>query len=142
MPSMSGVVSRPLVASPAFDGGTNGLQLLVLTYVIPAMITSRTIASLIATTVALNRADSLTPAMMIMVSRPTSAAAATLWCVPVTHAGRWMPMSSRNEAKYVDQPDATAAAPSASSRIRSQPMIQAMISPSDVYENVYAEPET
>ncbi len=40
-----------------------------------------------------------------------------------------MPISFITSAKYVDQPTATVLAPSASSRIRSQPMVQATSSP-------------
>src|SRR5690606_38298706 len=40
------------------------------------------------------------------------------------------------------QPTATTAVPSANSRTRSQPMIQAGSSPREEYENVYADPAT
>ena len=53
-----------------------------------------------------------------------------------------MPACFITSAKYVDQPTATVLAPSASSRMRSQPMIQATSSPRLAYEKVYADPAT
>ena len=48
-------------------------------------------------------------------------------------AGNWMPNSLSSAFRFPDQPTATVAAPSAYSRMRSQPMIHAMNSPSVAY---------
>ncbi len=48
-------------------------------------------------------------------------------------AGKVIPMSCRKLTTYPDHPTATVAAPSAYSRMRSQPMIQATNSPSVAY---------
>ena len=47
----------------------------------------------------------------------------------VRDSGSVMPISERNAVKYPDHPTATVDAPKRYSRIRSQPMIQAMNSP-------------
>src|SRR6478752_7067237 len=56
--------------------------------------------------------------------------------------GKCSPNFAMTLWKYPDQPFATVAAPSAYSRIKSQPMIQAKSSPSVAYAYVYAEPAT
>ena len=48
---------------------------------------------------------------------------------PAMASGRKTPKFFSSEVKYPDQPEATTAAPRASSSIRSQPMIQAGNSP-------------
>ena len=48
----------------------------------------------------------------------------------VAQPGKETPNADRNDVKYPDHATATATFPTAYSRIRSQPMIQAMISPS------------
>ena len=54
----------------------------------------------------------------------------TAWPVASAHwGGMWMPKLPSRLTKYPDQPTATVDAPMAYSRIRSQPMIQAKISP-------------
>ncbi len=51
-----------------------------------------------------------------------------------------MPKIFRNSTKLFDHPELTVLAPIAYSRVRSQPMIQAKISPNVAYAYVYAEP--
>src|SRR2546422_9648752 len=53
-----------------------------------------------------------------------------------------MPKLLSSETKWPDQPTPTVAAPAAYSRTKSQPMIQATISPMVAYEYVYALPAT
>ena len=56
-------------------------------------------------------------------------------------AGKSIPTKSwRKLLRCPDQPTATVAAPSAYSRIKSQPMIHATNSPSVAYPYVYADP--
>ena len=57
-------------------------------------------------------------------------------------AGIGTPSWAMSVPRYALQPCATTLAPRNISRMRSQPMIQANSSPSDEYENVYADPET
>lgn len=93
----------------------------------------------------LRRADSLVPMISMIVSTATmntagrlkSACAvvpsASFTSVPggaVRVAGMVMPTFSSRLSAYLPQPTATVAAPIAYSRMRSQPMIQAKISPS------------
>ena len=62
-------------------------------------------------------------------------AASTFACVhhcvgePASWAGSLMPKSPSSDTKWPDQPTPTVAAPAAYSSTRSQPMIQATISP-------------
>ena len=95
----------------------------------PATITSSTMASLMATKTKLTCDEILMPTQMTAVRIRTIAAATRLWPSPYAQPGMVMPASFITSAKYVDQPTATVLAPSASSRIRSQPMIQATSSP-------------
>src|SRR2546428_11304369 len=73
------------------------------------------------------------------------------WTLAVVHhcvgeaascAGNDIPKLLSREAKWPDQPTPTVAAPAAYSRTKSQPMIQATISPMVAYEDVYALPAT
>src|SRR3954469_2162796 len=106
------------------------------------MMTSRTTPSLTATIAMFTREETFIPMQMPAVRMSTMAAAMRLWPSPYIHAGTVTPADFMTSAKYVDQPTATVLAPSASSRIRSQPMIQAISSPRLAYENVYADPAT
>src|SRR3954453_19850041 len=111
------------------DGGTNGDQLAVLMKNSPATITSSTMASLITTITKFTCDETLIPRQITAVSISTIAAATRLCPSPYAQPGMVMPIWSTTSAKYVDQPTATVLAPSASSRIRSQPMIHATSSP-------------
>ena len=95
----------------------------------PATITSSTMPSLTATKTKLTCEETLIPMQMTAVRISTMAAATRLWPSPYAQPGIVIPASLITSAKYVDQPTATVLAPSASSRIRSQPMIQATSSP-------------
>src|SRR5690242_6614705 len=108
------------------------------------MITTRITATLIATITALKPLERRIPKHRSPDSASTITAAARLWWSPNIHAGGFACHGAEvtTTFKYWDQPDATVAAPSASSRIKSQPMIQATSSPRLAYENVYAEPAT
>src|SRR5690606_27768376 len=94
------------------------------------------------------RADSFMPRTRMPVS--TSTRAAARMSNPKTSepsrlpsaAGISQPALSMSDWMYPDQPTATTAVPSANSRTRSQPMIQAGSSPREAYEKVYAEPAT
>ena len=78
----------------------------------------------------LTRIDSLMPMVTRMVSTAISSIASRSTEPPGPSAsGQGMPMLPRNTTAYVLQPWATTLAPSSSSSSRSQPMIQAMISP-------------
>ena len=101
--------------------------------------TNRITAILTATRIPVTRPDSLVPITVITPSAamtnmaPQSGRALS----PASQVGRL-----NRFCRYADQPRDTTAAPRASSRQRSQPMIQAMNSPSVAYENVYADPAT
>src|SRR4051795_5050816 len=124
------------------DGGTNGDQLAVLMKNSPATITSSTIASLMTTITKFTWDEILMPRQITAVRMSTIAAATRLCFSPYAQLGMVMPIWSITSAKYVDQPTATVLAPSASSRIRSQPMIQATSSPRLVSNRVYATRST
>ena len=103
----------------------------------PATITNSTMNSLMPTSTRLTRSDSLMPTATSTVSTATSRNAARLkWPQPSAVAegprlsGQPSPIASRKVTKYLLHPCATTEAPSISSRIRSQPMIQATSSPS------------
>ena len=104
----------------------------------PAMMTSRMIASLIATITALTLLDARIPKHSSPVSSSTITAATRLWWSAKIHAGGFACHGAevRTTWKYCDQPEATVDAPSASSSIRSHPMIQAISSPRLAYEKV------
>ena len=57
-------------------------------------------------------------------------------------SGTFKPVICRMSWKFFDHPWATVMDATAYSRIRSQPMIQAIISPSVAYAYVYADPAT
>src|SRR5256885_12068500 len=122
----------------------------------PTIIKVRTTNSFIATMILLNTADSLMPmtsrtvmiATMIMAGTlrvapvltqpsvnsrhtfiPASGGATWLYGAEVKAAGMEMPQSFRNWITYPDQPTATVEAAKRYSRIKSQPMIQAINSP-------------
>src|SRR5262249_5312589 len=120
-------------------------------------ITSRMIATLTNTMTLLTVADSFTPRTSSHVTAAVTSTAGRLKTavavcpsgnaitVPgaaLIAAGRWIPKSASRLTTLPDQPTATVAAPSAYSRIRSQPMTQAISSPSVAYAYVYAEPAT
>src|SRR5262245_5474507 len=106
----------------------------------------------------LNRADSLMPMTRTQVTRAVMTTAGRLQTIGVpkmwgaesknpsvreavtrsvrSQAGIWMPNPLRSSTKYPDHDTATATLPIAYSMMRSQPMIQAMNSPSVAYEYV------
>ena len=99
-----------------------------------------TAAILMATITALKRALSRTPMTSSVVIMSTMITAGTLM-MPAggatdIHCGRLMPNPARIRWKYPLQPIATVIDPTAYSRIRSQPIIQAKISPRVAYEYV------
>ena len=96
----------------------------------PAMITNSTTKSLTPTSTMLTRIDSLMP-MVTRVARTATSSMASRSMLPPgpRFSGQGMPMLPRKTTAYVLQPWATTLAPSISSSSRSQPMIQAMISP-------------
>src|SRR3954454_14943885 len=106
------------------------------------MMTRSTTPSFTATIVMFTTEETLIPMQITAVRISTMTAAIRLCSSPYIHVGIVTPADFMTSAKYVDQPTATVLAPSASSRIRSQPMIQAISSPRLAYENVYAEPAT
>src|SRR3979411_1262765 len=102
--------------------------------------TNSTTLSLIATITMLTWEEILIPKEMTPVRMRTITAATMLCPVPYAQSGMVMPADVITSAKYVDQPTATVLAPRASSRMRSQPMIQATNSPRLAQEEVYADP--
>ena len=148
--------SQPYLPGPA-AGGTNGSQLAWLTYASPNAMNSRTTDSLTTTMMLLKVADSLMPMTSSTVIANTMIIAGTLRTAPVrvhpsvkmrqmlspasvgavwangadvNAVGMLMPRSRRNETTYPDQPTDTVDAANRYSRIRSQPMTQAISSPS------------
>src|SRR5262244_2922186 len=126
----------------------NGCQFAVLTYAAPPTITMTTTATLMKTIAVLTFADSLMPttisavttAVMITAGRLKTAVtgpAAVATTVPgaaANRAGKSTPTKScRKLVRFPDQPTATVAAPSAYSRIKSQPITHATNSPSVAY---------
>jgi hypothetical protein len=83
----------------------------------------------------------VTMAVTITAGRFTKPLVAMKWPVLGSYAigaramtsGRWMPIFGNSDWKKLDQPLATVAEPTAYSSTRSQPMIQANISPSVAY---------
>ena len=123
----------------------NGCQLAGLMAWAAPMMNSSTTATFTNTITLLTFADSLMPmtrsvvmiAMMMTAGRLKTAVmvepSARVTTVPRaadSAGGTMIPMSLRNETTYPDHPIATVTAPSAYSSTRSQPMIQAKISPS------------
>ncbi len=98
--------------------------------------TNSTTATLIATTISLNRAETLIPMTRMAVSSSTTITAGRLNTVPsppAIAAGRCNPSVWRKTARYCDQPTATAAPPMMNSSSRSHPMIHAISSPRVAY---------
>src|SRR6267378_2519875 len=141
---------RPGCGTPSFTvcGGMNGCQLAELTACAANAMNNSTTATLMNTITLLKLADSLIPTTSSVVTSPMMITAGRLktaaTCVPsgqvtiVPRAaerahGTSMCKSCRNDTTYPDQPIATVTAPSAYSSTRSQPMIQAMSSPSVAY---------
>src|SRR5262245_45373718 len=130
--------------TPGVAGGMKGCQFAGTTACAAATMKRMTTATLISTMMSLTLADSLMPITSSVVTTATTITAGRLkravTDVPSAHVisvplapdsahGTLMPMSRRNETTYPDQPIATVTAPSAYSRIRSQPMIHATSSP-------------
>src|SRR5206468_2536041 len=129
----------------------NGCQFAgFIAFMAPAM-NSKTTATLITTMTLLNEADSLMPTMSKAVTAAIMKMAGTLKravtvepSASVTRVpraaencgGKMIPKSFKSETTYPDQPIATVTAPSAYSRIRSQPIIHATNSPRVAYPYV------
>src|SRR5258706_5495931 len=149
MPKIScsrGVLQAPLpppLADALDGGGMKGTQLETLIKNTPKKIKNRTTASLIVVTTRLKRELSRMPVTSTAVRSKAINVASRLILrqngpvtPPVMTLGKFMPILCKISLKYFDQPIETAEAPTRNSRIRSQPMIQAMNSPSEAYENV------
>src|SRR5256885_2001203 len=114
-------------------------------YEMPKMITNRTIATLIPVITRLTRDDSLVPSVSSIANTitssnaPQSTSSPPMFAIVDTPSPKMYPSTT---CRYDDQPLDTAAAPTANSRTRSQPMIHAISSPKVAYENVYALPAT
>ncbi len=111
------------------------------------MMTSITTVTLMATTIAVIRAESFVPmtrtAVSTRISRKASRSKDPPASGPESAAGMSQPrLVCMRLRTYPDQPTATTAVPSANSSTRSQPMIQAGSSPIEAYANVYADPAT
>src|SRR6266571_181203 len=122
MPPPATTPSQPKWPDPS-AGGMNGCQLAGFTACAANAMNSTTTASLMKTITLLVVADSLMPMTSSVVTR------AMITTADSAH-GTSRPISCRNDTTYPDQPIATVTAPSAYSRTKSHPMIQAMISPS------------
>src|SRR5690349_12973790 len=106
----------------------------------PTTITKSTTPTLIAVMTALTRDDNLVPNASSTVNTATiSRAPQSTFSGPNSTVP---PENPKTVPRYVDQLLETTAAPTANSRIRSQPMTHAMNSPNVAYENVYALPAT
>src|SRR6185295_8523789 len=117
----------------------------------PMTITISTMVTLVTTMIVLTNADSCVPRMS-SIDSSARITIAGMFMTPVTPAaevsnGEWLhwygtlvPKNSSTLLKYSLHAIATVAAPTAYSRIRSQPMIHATSSPIVAYEYVYALP--
>src|SRR4029077_615588 len=140
----------PPVTIPANPEGANGVQLALLTSMPPTTRNVRIAPILIITMTLLAPADSFTPRTSSSVRIKTIRKPGTLKYAPVqcpeahtglAHSlGRFKPKAASCALAYPLKPTATATLLTTYSRIRSQPMIQAKISPSVAYEYVYALP--
>ena len=132
---------------PVF-GGMNGCQFAGSMNIAPAPITISRSAILSTTMTAFTDADSRTPMISSAVTATVIATAGTLKTAvsatpavmttdvpgaPLSAAGKLTPSCRRSVTKLPDHPTATVAAPSAYSRMRSQPITHAMNSPSVAY---------
>src|SRR5438128_1646173 len=126
-------------------GGMNGCQFALFTYAAPPRMTMMTTPTFTMTIAVLTLADSLIPitinavtatvmmtaGRLMIASGLQPAILITVQGAAASDGGKLMPTKSwRKLVRWPDQPTATVAAPSAYSRMRSQPMIQAMNSPS------------
>src|SRR5690349_3048491 len=135
--------NSPATGTPSLTvcGGIKGCQFAGLIACAAPTMNSSTTATLMITITLLTLADSLMPMTRRVVTRAMMMTAGRLKIavvvVPSAHVtaapraadsahGTLMPMSCRKLTTYPDQPIATVTAPSAYSRIRSQPMIQAI----------------
>src|SRR4030095_3204114 len=122
-----------------------GCQLAVFTNPTPPRITINTTATLMITMAELKLADSLIPMTMSTVTASVTTMAGTLRTAASLQPAAWIAQqgaeaycagtstptkSCRNLTRWPPHPTATVAAPSAYSRIKSQPMTQAKNSPS------------
>src|SRR5215211_6015199 len=131
-PNRTSISGRPASTALAAlgasaGGGMNGLQLEAVILTTPAPMNRATTASLMVTMTALKRELSLTPMIATAVRTSTIAPAVRL-TEPSPEIDSGM---GKTEEKYLAQPTDTAAAPRANSSTRSQPMIQAISSPSE-----------
>src|SRR3954463_8260169 len=141
-------MTEAAVTTPSTPSGANGLRLPPSNTVTPTTRKNARTASLMNTMIVLKRVLSRMPMQSTAVIASTMKTAGRLNDPPspggaASESGSVKPNSeSARLLKYWPQPTATAATDTAYSRIRSQPMIHAAISPSVAYEYVYALPET
>src|SRR5688572_8362533 len=137
--------------------GMKGCQLSVLMYAAPKPMKSSSTSTFTMTIAALAPADSRMPITRSAVTATTTSTAGRLNSAvtvpplasamlapvgPVSCGGIDSPTSLSSETTSPDHPTATVDALNEYSRMRSQPMIQAKISPSVAYAYVYALPAT
>src|SRR3954454_3046657 len=133
---------------PSTPAGANGVKCWVLKLASATTMKNSRMSSLIATMTRFTRALSVTPRTSSNVIARTTKTAGTLKTPPsdgdlAIASGNENPnAASRKALRLPPQPTAIAATETPYSRIRSQPMIQATISPSVAYVYVYALPET
>src|SRR5215468_9891328 len=140
----------PPVTMPAKPEGANGVQLAGFTSIPPTTRNVRIAPILTMTITLLASADSRTPRTSSNVRMKTIRNPGRLKYAPVqwpdantglAHlSGKVMPNAANCALEYPLKPTATATLLTTYSRIRSQPIIQAKISPSVAYEYVYALP--
>lgn len=125
------------VTTPVHPNGRNGVQFAGLMYRIPMKMKNMTIETLTATIAELNLALPLKPVTSRSVIKPMMRMAGMLMSPPSVPgglenaAGRVSPTPLRKLSMYPDHPIATTEIASEYSRIRSQPIIHAQISPGE-----------
>src|SRR5215472_13318593 len=134
----------PPVTTPANPDGANGFQFAGFTSAPPTTRKTRMAPILIATMMLLASADSRIPRTSNTVRMKMIRKAGTLKYEPVQcpdsqtgvdhRSGRLRPNDASCALQYAENPIATTTLLTTYSRIRSQPMIQANISPSVAYE--------
>src|SRR3954451_23391130 len=133
---------------PSTPWGANGWKCAVPKLTIATAMKNTSTVSFTTTMTRFTRALSVTPRTSSSVIASTMNTAGRLKMPPADGdlaiaSGRATPNAeSRNALRLPPQPTAIAATDTPYSRIRSQPMIQATISPSVAYVYVYALPET
>jgi hypothetical protein len=111
----------------------NGVRFECCTYRAPATTNTMSTIPFTSTSAVFASADSLMPMSSSSITRPTTSIAGRLNGACVIPADSGIPRSRNRLTKYPDHPTATVDALKAYSRIRSQPMIHATISPIVAY---------